>query len=201
MPSTPLRKPVNDATAAMLDEKPHKKLIRTLSYRQARRSLSEAEFALDSNLNFVKPISNSARSLHCASQNDEVQVPKIDKLDNLTFGRRKKEPKKSQRPMSLDLDAVARVLNADWSDDFKVALFHSNDEDLLTISETADSDGKKSAFKRSFKRKNFRKLALHPITPTSADSLKSPSIGGYIRDSWDSLLTKMTEKHSSDLRK
>ena len=209
MPSTPLRKPISVSPTIMYDEKPHKKLIRrTLSYKQIRRSMPEAEFVIDNNLNSLKPLSNSAKNLRYISHNDELKVPKNEQKFSSSLTKKPKENKKPQRPMSLDLDAVARVLNANWTDDFKVALFHPTNEDFMNVSESADSDSKKSdklngatGFKKSFKKKNLRKLTLHSITPTSADSLKSPSIGGYIRDSWDSLLTKVTERHSSDLRK
>ena len=206
MPGTPLRKPISVSPTTLFEEKPHKKLIRrTLSYRQPRRPKSDvvgSDCAIDTNLNIIKPLSNSARNLHTT----EDIVPKIEKNDLIAI-KRPKAVAKPQRPMSLDLDAVARVLNANWTDDFKVALFHPSGEDFSVVPEDGEiekNDKMNGAvgFKKSLKKKDIRKkLTLqNAFSPTSMENLKSPSLGGYIKESWDTLFTKMTERHSTDMR-
>ena len=217
MPGTPKRKPTT-ATAAVtvFDDKPHKKLIRrTLSYKQLRRRQSETtdqEFTIARNLLSNKTLSNSVKNVSkIVTDKQELKNRK-----NETGGvvKRSKTTRTTQRPVSLDLDAVTRVLNADWSDDFKVALFNPKQcdfsplvggeyKELHLLKPNSVKANGNAGFKKSLRLKDKRKkLSLVSLsTDIEVESMRSPSIGGYLKESWDSLLTKVTDRNSSDMRK
>lgn len=212
IPSTPLRRPHSGTSSVIFEDKPHKKLIRrTLSYRQNRRHQSDSvtnnDVVFRKNLQSLKGLSNSAKVLNSENY---VRPRRDEKRFNTITLRRKPNGGKNKRPVSLDLDAVARVLNAQWSDDFKVSLFNPNDKNLPPMAEadgatndrgTLERNRISSGFKKSLRRKDTRKKLARHSAPLSLDNLKSPSLGEYLKGSWDNFFIKMTEKHSSTIRK
>ena len=206
MPGTPLRRPLNCASTVIHEEKPHKKLIkRTLSYRQIRRHQSDSAkdpATVKRNLQSLKGLSNSAKVLN----SDSFTYPRKagNKFNTM---RIKTNVSKNKRPMSLDLDSVARVLNAEWSDDFKISLFKPDSTNLSAEVGAKDHFNtlpKKygvDSFRKSLRRKDIRQKLSRHSAPLSIDNIKTPSFGGYLKDSWDTFLIKMTDKQPSDMRK